>query len=572
VGVTGWTWLLVALTFAGSMAVALWARVRTTSAYYVADRQVSPVVNGVATAAEWMSAATFISMAGVVSSLGRDGSTYLMGWTGGYVLLAVLVAPYLRRYGKYTVPQFVGDRYDSRSARFVALLCALLVSLTYLSAQLRGVGVVLARLLDVSLPTGILVAMAAVFVYAAAGGMKSLTYTQVAQYVVLIVAYLVPAVLFSRLLTGHAVPQIGLGAALTDGGARLLGAEAGRPLLEVLDGLSSELGFGRYTAGARSRADVLLTTAALMVGTAGLPHILIRFFTVPKVRDARASAAWALVFIAVLYTAAPAVAAFGRATLIATLSDRPHADAPEWFRTWERTGLARFADRDGDGRMRLAADPARNEVQVDPDILVLALPEMAGLAPWVVALLAAGALAAAMSSAAALVLVLAATVSHDLMKGILVPRLPERLELHSARAAAALAVAVAGVCALHSDAPVARVVASAFGLAASTFFPAIVLGIFWTRGTKEGAIAGMAAGVLLTGGYLAFFELLRPDLNGPAHWWLGISPQGIGAVGMVLNLAIAVAVSLRTPAPPQRIHDLVVGLRSPREPRRRALP
>ena len=562
--VIAWTWLLVAATFALSLGVAVYARARSTSAYYVAERAVSPVVNGMATAADWMSAATFVSMAGVVAFRGRDGAAYLMGWTGGYVLLAVLLAPYLRKYGKYTVPQFVGDRYDSRGARFVALVCALLVSFVYLGAQLRGVGVVFARFLDVPIGAGVLIGMGVVLVYAVSGGMRSLTYTQVAQYVVLIVAYLVPAVLVSRLLTGHSIPQLGFGGALSAEGARLLGATPGRPFLEVLDGIVGDLGFGRYTAGARPTADVFFTTAALMVGTAGLPHILIRFFTVPKVRDARATAGWALLFIAVLYTAAPAVAAFGRAMVVRSVHGQAHAAAPEWFRSWERTGLARFTDRDGDGRMTMSADPARNEVALDQDLLVLATPEVAGLAPWVIALLAAGALAAAASTAAGLVLVLSATVSHDLLKGVLAPRLSERAELFWARAAATLAVALAGIVALHPPGAVAETVALAFGLAASSFFPVLVLGIFWTRATKEGAMAGMLAGVAVTGAYVLFFKAARPDLDLPAHWLLGVSPEGIGALGMVVNFVTVVAVSLRTAPPPERVQALVAGLRRPR--------
>lgn len=562
-GIVAWTWLIVGASFAVYLLVAVWGKARSAADFYVADRRVHPVLNGMATGAEWMSAASFLSMAGLVSFAGRDGSAYLMGWTGGYVLLAVLLAPYLRKYGKYTVPQFIGDRYYSRGARVVALLCAILVSFTYVAGQLRGLGIVLARCLDTSVELGVLAGMAVVFVYAGLGGVRGTTYAQVAQYTMLIVAYLVPAALVSLWLTGNPVPQLGLGSTLSARGAELLGARQGEHLLTALDRITAELGFTPYTHGATPRLDVFLVTLALMAGTAGLPHIISRFFTVPKIRDARASAGWALVFIGLLYTAAPAVAAFGRAGVIATVQGRPHADAPRWLRGWEARGLAGWTDRNGDGVMQLSGRPGVNEVAVDSDVLVLSVPEMAGLPAWVVALVAAGALAAAISSAGALLLVIAAAVSHDLLKGVLTPRMAERTELWWARGSVGAAVLVAGWFGVHPPARVAQVVAYAFGLAASSFFPAIVMGIFWKRATRQGAVAGMLTGVLFTGAYIAWCALASPA-PGPRAW-LGISPEGIGAVGMILNLAVAVAVSLATPAPPRAVQDLVEGLRYPKE-------
>ncbi len=564
-GVVGWTWTLVAGSFVLYVAIALHAKVRSPVEYYVADRAVNPIANGMATGTDWMSAASFMSMAGLAAVMGRDGSAYLMGWTGGYVLLAVLLAPYLRKYGKYTVPQFVGDRYYSSGARVVALLCAMLVSFVYVAGQMRGVGIVLARFLGTSLERGVLVGAGVVFLYAVLGGMKGVTQVQVAQYVVLMAAYLVPAIFVSLMLTGSPVPPIGLGSRLTGEGAAFLGVEPGRHLLEVLDQLSTDLGFRPYTAGWKPRLDVVAITAALMIGTAGLPHIVIRFFTVPKIRDARSTAGWALVFIAVLYLAAPAVAAFSRAGSLATLHGKLHAQAPAWFQGWERTGLAAFQDKDGDGRMSISADPLRNEVTLDPDVLVLANPEIARLPAWMVALVAAGALGAALSTAAGLLLVIAAAFSHDLVKSVLLRGLAGHTELWIARVAAALAAALAAWLGLHPPGRVAEVVALAFGLAASSFFPVIVAGIFWKRATREGAIAAMISGVLFTGGYVAFFRALRPDLDGPAHYWLGISPEGIGSVGMLLASAVLVAVSLATKAPPREVQDLVASLRYPRE-------
>jgi cation/acetate symporter len=564
-GVIGWTWLIVAGSFVLYVGIALYTKVRSAADYYVADRSVNAMLNGMATGTDWMSAASFMSMAGLIAVMGRDGSAYLMGWTGGYVLLAVLLAPYLRKYGKYTVPQFVGDRYYSSAARIVALLCAIAISFTYVAGQMRGVGIVFARFLGTSIEQGVAVGAVIAFLYAVLGGMKGITYTQVAQYVVLIAAYLVPAIFVSMMLTGSAVPPLGMGGTLTDEGAAFLGARPGQPLLEVLDGIVSEMGFPAFTAGWKPRLDVVAIAASLMVGTAGLPHIIIRFFTVPKIRDARSTAAWALVFIAILYTTAPAVGVFARATSVATLQGRPAAEAPEWFREWRETGLVGFEDRDGDGRMRMSADPARNEVTIDPDVLVLATPEIARLPPWVVALVAAGALGAALSTAAGLLLVIAAGVSHDLLKSVLFPRMSDRAELWGARIAALSATALAAWFGVHPPGRVAEVVAYAFGLAASSFFPVILAGIFWKRATKEGAIAGMTSGILFTGGYIGFFKLLRPDLDLPRHWLLGISPEGIGAVGMLVAFAVIVGVSLATAAPPREVQELVAGLRYPRQ-------
>jgi len=564
-GVIGWTWLFVAASFVLYVGVALYTRATSAADFYVADRAVHPVLNGMATGTDWMSAASFMSMAGLAAVMGRDGSVYLMGWTGGYVLLAVLLAPYLRKYGKYTVPQFVGDRYYSSGARVVALLCALLISFTYVAGQMRGVGIVFARFLGTTIDQGVVIGAVIVFLYAVLGGMKGITQVQVAQYVVLIAAYLVPAIFVSIMLTGSPIPPIGLGSRLTPEGAAFLGAEPGRHLLEVLDRLSTDLGFRPYTAGWKPRLDVVAITAALMVGTAGLPHIIIRFFTVPKIRDARSSAGWALVFIAVLYTTAPAVAAFARAGSIATLQGKTPAEAPGWWKAWEAARLVAFEDRNGDGRMQLSADPARNEVVIDPDILVNANPEIARLPVWVVALVAAGALGAALSTAAGLLLVIAAGVSHDLAKSVLLRGLSDRAELWTARVASAGAAALAAWFGLHPPGRVAEVVAYAFGLAASSFFPVMMAGIFWKRATKEGAIAAMLTGVLFTGGYIAFFKHLRPDLDGPAHWFLQISPEGIGAVGMLVAFAVLVGVSLATRAPPREVQDLVASLRYPRE-------
>ncbi|NNF38055.1 MAG: cation acetate symporter, partial [Gemmatimonadetes bacterium] len=512
--VQAWTFTLVGLTFALYIAVAIWSRARSTRDFYVAGTGVSPLANGMATAADWMSAASFLSMAGLISFQGYDGSVYLMGWTGGYVLLALLLAPYLRKYGAFTVPDFVGDRYYSQVARFVAVICALFVSFTYVAGQMRGVGIVFGRFLEVDVGVGVLIGMGIVFFYAVLGGMKGITYTQVTQYCVLIFAYLVPAIFLSMLITGNVVPQFGF--AGTD-------LASGLPLLERLDGLHQELGFAAYTDGSKSTIDVFFITAALMVGTAGLPHVIIRFYTVPRVRDARISAGWALLFIAVLYTTAPAVAAFARTNLLTTVSDRPYAEAPEWFTTWEGVGLMGFDDVNGDGTIQYvgpnAVDasgaPVRNELTIDRDIMVLANPEIAGLPDWVVGLVAAGGLAAALSTAAGLLLVVSSAVSHDLLKRGFRPDISERGELIAARVSAGVAVVVAGWLGINPPAFVAEVVAFAFGLAASSFFPVILLGIFSRRMNREGAIAGMVTGITFTAAYIVYFSFVNPAADTP---------------------------------------------------------
>jgi cation/acetate symporter len=567
-GITAWTWLAVGGSFALYAGVAIWSKAHSAAEFYVADRELHPAVAGMATATDWMSAASFMSMAGLLAVMGRDGASYLMGWTGGYVLLAVLLAPYLRKYGKFTVPQFVGDRYYSQGARFVAIVCAVVISFTYVAGQMRGVAVVLARFLDIQVGTAVAIGAALVLVSAVTGGMKGITAVQVTQYVVIIIAYLVPAIFVAILLTGTPAVPLAPGRVLTPEGAAWLGAPAGQTLLEALDGIGRDLGFASFTGGTRPRIDVLFTAAALMVGTAGLPHIIIRFFTVPKIRDARATAAWSLVFIAVLYLAAPAVAAFARAGMVATVHGKARAEAPAWLLDWERTGLASFTDRNGDGRMQLHGDPARNEVVVDPDLLVMAMPQMVRLPAWVVALVAAGALAAALGTAAGLVLVIAAAFAHDIVRGYVTPRLSEHGELRLARWAAAVTVLVASAVALHPPAAVAQLVAYAFGFAASSFFPVIVLGIFWRRATREGAMAGMITGMLVTASYITWFAVLRTDLNGPAHWLFGISPEGFGAVGAMVNAAVLVVVSLLSDPPPEEVQKMVASLRYPREARR----
>jgi cation/acetate symporter len=555
--VQAWTFLCVAASFALYIGIAIWSRASTTKDFYVAGGGVSPLANGMATAADWMSAASFISMAGLISFMGYDGSVYLMGWTGGYVLLALLLAPYLRKYGAYTVPDFVGDRYYSQLARVVAVVCAIFVSFTYVAGQMRGVGIVFGRFLEVDINTGVYIGMAIVFFYAVLGGMKGITYTQVAQYCVLIFAYMVPAIFLSLLITGNPVPQLGLGG---------VDQASGMALFDRLNGLHQELGFAAYTSGTKSTLDVFFITAALMVGTAGLPHVIIRFYTVPRVRDARISVGWALVFIALLYTTAPAVAVFARTNLIGAVSDRPYAEVPEWFTNWERTGLLAFNDANGDGRVQFTgpASPVQNELTVDRDIMVLANPEIAGLPDWVVGLVAAGGLAAALSTAAGLLLVVSSAISHDLLKRTLMPEITEKGELLAARVSAAVAVIIAGYFGMNPPGFVAQVVAFAFGLAASSFFPVIILGIFSKRTTREGAILGMVSGVTLTAAYIVWFTLMHPELNSADNWWLGISPEGIGTVGMLLNFAITLAVSRFTPPPPSHVQVLVESIRIPR--------
>ena len=557
--VQAWTFVMVGLSFAIYIGVAIWSRASSTGEFYIAGAGVPPVVNGMATAADWMSAASFISMAGLISFMGRDGSVYLMGWTGGYVLLALLLAPYLRKFGKYTVPDFVGDRYYSRTARIVAVVCAIFVSFTYVAGQMRGVGIVFSRFLNVDITVGVLIGMGIVFFYAVLGGMKGITYTQVAQYCVLIFAFLVPAIFISLLMTGNIIPQLGFGGVLADG--------SGEFLLDRLNGLSQELGFDAYTDGRKATIDVFCITAALMVGTAGLPHVIVRFYTVPRVSAARSSAGWALFFIAILYTTAPAVAAFARTNLLNTVSDTKYTEVPDWFKNWETTGLITFDDKNGDGSIqyRGAHSEVDNELTIDRDIMVLANPEIAKLPNWVVGLVAAGGLAAALSTAAGLLLVISTSIAHDLLKRELVQQISEKGELIAARIAAGVAVCIAGYFGINPPGFVGQVVAFAFGLAAASFFPAIIMGIFWKRMNNIGAISGMIAGITFTAGYIIFFKFIRPDLNVPAHWWFGISPEGIGTLGMVLNLLVSVPVSLLTAPPPAEVQELVDNIRSPED-------
>ncbi|MXW82545.1 MAG: cation acetate symporter [Rhodothermaceae bacterium] len=555
--VQAWTFIMVGLSFALYIGVAIWSRAGSTGEFYVAGGRVHPVLNGMATAADWMSAASFISMAGLIAFMGRDGSVYLLGWTGGYVLLALLLAPYLRKFGKFTVPDFVGDRYYSQTARFVAVLCAIFVSFTYVAGQMRGVGIVFSRFLEIDIVLGVLIGMGIVFFYAVLGGMRGITYTQVAQYCVLIFAYLVPAIFISLLMTGNVIPQVGFGSTLADG--------SGTYLLEKLDGLSRDLGFAAYTSGQKSMIDVFAITAALMVGTAGLPHVIVRFYTVPRMRDARTSAGWALVFIALLYTSAPAVAAFARTNLLTTVTDQPYSEVPDWFKNWEQTGLIKFEDKNGDGRIQYVGPSAdrENELTIDPDIMVLANPEIARLPGWVIGLVAAGGLAAALSTAAGLLLVISTAVARDLLKKGFMPEISEKRELLTARITAGAAVIIAGYFGIDPPGFVAQVVAFAFGLAAASFFPAIILGIFTRRMNKFGAVSGMIAGIAFTACYIVFFKFIRPDLNVAEYWLFGISPEGIGAVGMVLNFVVATVVSKFTPPPPASIDALIDRIRAP---------
>lgn len=557
------TYIIVGATFALYIGIAIWARAGSTQEFYVAGGGVSPLANGMATAADWMSAASFISMAGLISFMGYDGSVYLMGWTGGYVLLALCLAPYLRKFGKFTVPDFIGDRYYSQTARTVAVICAILISFTYVAGQMRGVGVVFSRFLEVDITTGVIIGMAVVFFYAVLGGMKGITYTQVAQYCVLIFAYMVPAIFISIMITGHVLPQTGLGATLMDG--------SGMHLLDRLDGLSAELGFAAYTEGTKSTADIFAITAALMVGTAGLPHVIVRFFTVPRVKDARISAGWALIFIMILYTTAPAIGAFARYNMIDTING-PDAqgtlvtEAPTWIKNWEKTGLIKHEDKNGDGRMFYSGDE-RNEMTIDRDIMVLANPEIAQLPDWVIALVAAGGIAAALSTAAGLLLVISTSISHDLLKRNLMPKITDKQELLAARLAAAVAIIVAGYLGINPPGFVAEVVAFAFGLAAASFFPAIILGIFYKKMNKEGAIAGMLAGIIFTVGYILYFKgiFITPLAeNKPENWLFGISPEGIGTVGMLVNFVVAFAVSKVTKEVPQEVQDIVEQIRYPK--------
>jgi cation/acetate symporter len=574
-----WTWLLVGITFALYFGIAIWARAGSTKDFYVAGGGVSPLANGMATAADWMSAASFISMAGIISFAGYDGSVYLMGWTGGYVLLALLLAPYLRKFGKFTVPDFIGDRYYSNTARTVAVICALIVSFTYVAGQMRGVGIVFSQFLQVDINLGVIIGMAVVLTFALLGGMKGITYTQVAQYCVLIFAFMVPAFFISMQMTGNIIPQIGMGGKV----------EGGAFLLDKLDTLHTELGFNEYTSGTKSTWDVFAITLALMTGTAGLPHVIVRFFTVPKVKDARKSAGLALLFIAILYTTAPAIAVFSRTNLIETVSNKSYADIPEWFKNWENTGLIAWADKNGDGKIQYVAggaldgkkpvytdargahgerlisnaNTAENELYVDRDIMVLANPEIANLPNWVIALVAAGGLAAALSTAAGLLLVISTSISHDLIKKQLKPDISDKGELTAARISIFVAILIAGYFGINPPGFVAAVVALAFGLAAASFFPAIILGIFDKRMNSQGAIWGMVVGIILMLFYMMKFKLNMFGGGTSADWWFGTSPEGFGTIAMCVNIVISLVVSRITAAPPQDVQDMVESIRIP---------
>ncbi|MBH5321955.1 sodium:solute symporter family protein [Aurantiacibacter sediminis] len=577
-------YIFVGLSFAMYIGIAIWSRAGSTKEFYVAGGGVNPVVNGMATAADWMSAASFISMAGLIAFLGYDASVYLMGWTGGYVLLALLLAPYLRKFGQFTVPDFIGTRYYSKTARVVAVICLIFISFTYIAGQMRGVGIVFSRFLDVSIFWGVIIGMGIVFIYAVLGGMKGITYTQVAQYCVLICAYMVPAFFLSFMITGNPIPQIGLGSEVNDG--------SGLYVLQKLDLVLQDLGFGAYTDGSKSMIDVFCITLALMVGTAGLPHVIVRFFTVPKASDARKSAGWALLFIALLYTTAPAVGAFARINFIETVDQTSYENAPEWFTNWEANDLIAWQDKNGDGVMQYRAGDAfegapvfdegatgdfgervvtnapvtdsENEVYVDRDIMVLANPEIGNLPGWVIALVAAGGLAAALSTAAGLLLVISSSVSHDLLKSTFRPNISEKGELLAARIAATAAILVAGYLGIYPPGWVAQVVAFAFGLAAASLFPAIFMGIFTKFMNREGAIAGMVSGLAFTFGYIFYFKLMNPAANVAENWLFGISPEGIGVVGMLLHFAVAIVVAKMTGRTPSDVRKLVDSIRVPR--------
>ena len=557
--VQDWTWIMVAVTFGLYIGIAIWSRAGSTKEFYVAGGGVSPLANGMATAADWMSAASFISMAGIISFAGYDGAVYLMGWTGGYVLLALLLAPYLRKFGKFTVPDFIGERYYSKTARVVAVVCALIVSFTYVAGQMRGVGIVFSRFLEVDINTGVIVGMVIVLFYAVLGGMKGITYTQVAQYCVLIFAFMVPAIFISIQMTGNPIPQLGFGGTIADG----------TYLLDKLDGLSTELGFAEYTNGSKSLIDVFAITFALMVGTAGLPHVIVRFFTVKKVRDARKSAGLALLFIAILYTTAPAVAVFARTNLIETVSNKEYASMPEWFRKWEETGLISYEYKNKDGNIQYVADAKVNELTVNRDIMVLANPEIANLPAWVIALVAAGGLAAALSTAAGLLLVISSAVSHDLIKKVFKPNISEKGELWAARGAAVVAVIIAGLFGIYPPGFVAAVVALAFGLAAASFFPAIILGIFYKKMNSKGAISGMVVGISLMLFYMLKFKFGIFDGGKAAvaglkeSWWFCISPEGFGTIAMIVNFAVSLTVNKFTEEPPEEVQEIVENIRIP---------
>ena len=568
--VTLWTYLIVGLSFALYLYIAYRSRAGSTKEFYVSGGGVKPIHNGMATAADWMSAASFISMAGIISFMGRDGGVYLMGWTGGYVLLALLLAPYLRKFGKFTVPDFVGDRYYSQTARIVAVLCAIMISFTYVAGQMRGVGIVFSRFLEVDINTGVIIGTFIVFIYAVLGGMKGITYTQVAQYCVLMFAYLVPAIFIAIMLTGTPIPQLGFGSNVVD---------TGMSLLDRLDGLNMQLGFAAYTDGVRPVLDVAAITMALMVGTAGLPHVIVRFYTVPSVQGARSSAGWALLFIAMLYTTAPAVAAFARTNLLQTVNNATYAAMPDWFKNWEKTGLLTFEDKNGDGLIQYYNDQSKdeafiaaaaakgwagNELTIDRDIIVLANPEIARLPNWVIGLVAAGALAAALSTAAGLLLVISTAFAHDLVKRCVNPNISEKGELLAARVAAGGAVFVAAYFGINPPGFVAQVVAFAFGLAAASFFPAILMGIFQKKMNREGAVSGMIVGIVFTAAYITYFKFIRPELNTAEHWLFGISPEGIGTIGMLINFAVAQVVMRFTPPTPASVQEEVEQIRVPR--------
>ena len=587
---TVWTWIWVGLTFSLYFGIAIWAKAGSTKEFYVAGGGVSPLANGMATAADWMSAASFISMAGLISFMGYDGSVFIMGWTGGYVLLALLLAPYLRKFGKFTVPDFIGDRYYSNTARLIAVLCALIISFTYVAGQMQGVGLVFSRFLGVGIEWGVVIGMVVVLFYSTLGGMKGITYTQVAQYCVLIFAFMVPAIFISFQMTGNFIPQLGMGSQGADG----------IHVLKKLDTLLVDLGFTEYTKGSKTMMDNFAITAALMLGTAGLPHVIVRFFTVPKVSDARKTGLYALIFIAILYTAAPAIAVFARTNLIETTQNKAYTEMPGWFKNWEQTGLLAWSDKNGDGLIQTAPGSAisgnkpefaqapgihgervltnvdaanANELYVNGDIMVLANPEIANLPAWVIGLVAAGALAAALSTAAGLLIVISSSISHDLLKKVLRPNLSEKGELRAARIASVVAVCIAGYFGINPPGFVASVVAIAFGYAASTFFPAIFMGIFSKKMNREGVVAGMIVGLLFTMIYVLKFKLSGIagftwvegvfGSNKKEDWWWGISPEGIGFIGMLLNFALALVVNKFFPPAPLHVQEIVEDIRIP---------
>ena len=560
------TLLIVGLTFAVYIVIAFWARAKSTNEFYVAGGDIHPVANGMATAADWMSAASFISMAGLISFFGYGGSVFLMGWTGGYVLLALLLAPYLRKHGTFTVPEFISDRYYSKTARVVAVLCLIIASVTYVIGQMKGIGVAFSRFLEVDYDQGLMVGMVIVFIYAVMGGMKGITYTQIAQYVIMIIAYTIPAIFISFMLTGNPIPQIGLGSQLSDG----------TYLLDKLDKIVSDLGFNEYTTSPRlSLLNMFFYTLSLMIGTAGLPHVIMRFFTVPSVKAARASAGWALVFIAILYTTAPAVAAMARYNLLTTIerpndsSNLPYTERPSWFKNWEKTGLLKFNDKNSDGLIQYNNFESNEMIKVDRDIMVLANPEIANLPSWVIALVAAGGIAAALSTAAGLLLAIASSISHDLLKGVFRPNISEKNELRASRVAMAASIVVAGYFGFNPPDFAAGTVALAFGLAASSLFPALMMGIFSKSMNKEGAIAGMLAGISVTLIYVfqhkgIMFVQSTSFLNGmEPNWFFGIEPNAFGAIGAIFNFITAYFVSKKFPAPPENVVKMVLKIRKP---------